>query len=1092
MRHNGRLNIGLLGWAGVLALLAPVGMAQHITGTILGTVKDSSGAVIPAAAVTVTNQDTNIEFKAATEATGDYVAPNLPPGTYTITAEFAGFKKNTVRGVRLLATRTVRIDVALQPGEVTQSIEVQAAAPVVNSENATVGSVMENRLISALPLNGRTIDVLLGLAAGAVSGGGSNPRIAGASYFGGVQFNVDGVNFNDSGNGGSLYSARTGLSPLPSIESIAEFKVDSSNQKAEFEAAASVTLVTKSGSNEYHGAVFAFNRNKAYAANNAYVPPDRPRPPFNRNEFGFALGGPVRKNKTFFFGNYEGLRQRSPTNNRLSVATAAMRDGDFAGLPTIVDPLSGVPFPNNRVPAGRVDPRSNTLIGYVPLPNQPGIGPAGTLSNWIGDTANIIDVNRFGPRLDHRFSDKDSIWGSFNYSRGLPYFIARAVPSAYGNSTSSTLTKSINATHLHTFSPRTLNEFRFAQLRHGWLGLGQNTGFDPRKLFPALYGPVPIGGLPRVDISSHTVIGDRGGTAYRSSQFTTQFIDNFTHVRGRHTLKAGFDIDRFTTHEPPYVYGLAQDEANDASLGRFSFNGRFTNNDLSRAAQPAHAFADFMLGYPVNTYRSTVGGNIRMYHTRYSAYFQDDWQVSRRLTLNLGIRYMVQTSWKERDDNQANFDFGSGKLVVAGDKIAPKALPRMVSAYPIVTAAQAGLQDHLPTDKNNFGPRLGFAFRPFADSKTVVRGGAGIYYNFLPVFIGFNQLSTSNAPFVLAETFESDPGRTPSLTLANPFPGDGKLSPNPSITAVERNMRNSESQQWNLSLEREVSRNLGVRASYVGNKISHLQFYLYPANEPREQVAGATQPRRPYQPWASINLTAGGGDSTIHQLQLEAIQRSYRGLTFQVEFSWNRSLDNTPTVGGPMDPYDKRRDRGNTDGIRRHVLAMAFSYDLPFGPGKPLANAGGALGKIIGGWQVSGITTLMTGNPMSVGFSPTLPGWRGGRADRQGDPTLGRSERSKGRWFDTSAFAVPAPYTYGNSSRNLIFGPGAIASDLSVVKDTKVTELSTVQFRAEFFNLANHANLGNPGTNLSVPATFGRITSASGSRQVQFGVKVLF
>jgi hypothetical protein len=1070
-----------------------MGVAQQITGTILGTVKDVSGGVISSAAVTVTNEDTNITSKAATGANGDYVASNLPPGTYTVTTEFTGFKKNTVKGVRLLATRTARIDVVLDPGDLAQSVEVQATAPVVNSENATVGTVMDGKLVTALPLNGRTIDGLLGLVAGSTGMNGSNPRIAGSAYFGGVQFNVDGVNFNDSGNGGSLYSARTGLSTLPSIESIAEFKVDVSNQKAEFEAAATVTIVSKSGSNEYHGAVFAFNRNKVFAANVPLVPADRARAPFNRNEFGFAMGGPVIKNRTFFFGNYEGLRQRSPTNNRLSVATAAMRDGDFSGLPAIVDPLNGVPFANNRVPVGRIDSRSKTLIGSVPLPNQPGIGPAGTLNNWIGDTANVIDVNRFGPRLDHRFSGKDSIWGSFTYSKGWPYFIARGVPPNYGNSVSSTLTKSVNITHLHSFSPNTMNEFRFAQLRHGFFGAGQNSEFDPKKLFPDLYGPLPYGGLPRIDISNHIVIGDRGGTAFRGSQFTTQYIENFTHVRGRHTFKAGFDIDRFTTHEPPYVYGLAQDEANDAGLGRFSFNGRYTNNDLSKAAQPAHAFADFLLGYPVNTYRSTVGGNAYQRLTRYSAYFQDDWQVSRRLTLNLGVRYMVQTPWSERDGNQANFDFNTGKLVVAGDKFPSKTLERMVSAYPIVTAAKAGLTgDFLETDKNNLGPRLGFAFRPFVNGKTVVRGGAGIYYNFIPVFLGHNQLSTSNAPFVLAENFESDPSQTPSLTLASPFPGAGKLSPNPSITAVERNLKNSESQQWNLSMERDLGGNLGVRASYVGNKISHLPYVFRNINEPKGQMAGATQPRRPYQPWASISMLYAGGDSSFHQLQLEAIQRNYRGLSFQVEYSWNKSLDNTPLTGGTMDPYDNRRDRGNSQGIRRHVFNAASNYELPFGPGKALVNVSGPLGKIVGGWQAGAILSLLTGSPFSAGFSATQPGWLGGRPNMLRNPTLSRSERTPDRWFDTSAFAVPAPYTYGNSSRNMLFGPGTVGLDLSLVKDTKISERFTAQLRGEFFNLANHANLGSPGTNLSVPATFGKVTSASGSRQIQFGMKLLF
>lgn len=431
----------------VFGLLASLGMAQQITGTILGTVQDSSGAVLPAATVTVTNEGTNIQYKAATEATGDYLALNLPPGIYTVTVGSSGFRTNNTKGITLLASRTVRIDVVLDPGTVTETIEVRASAPVVNSENATVGSHMEARIITALPLNGRTIDQLLLLSAGMTTDNPRNPRIGGSAYWGGTQFTVDGANVNDSGNGGALYSARTGLSTLPTIDSISEFKVDSNNQKAEYEAAANVTIVSKSGSNELHGSLYAFNRNKVYAARAAGLPAIQTKPPFNRNEFGATIGGPIRKDKTFFFGDYESLRQRTFSTARLSVATAAMRNGDFTGLPAIIDPLSGNPFPNNRIPAERVDPRSKTLIGFVPLPNLAGIGPAGTLGNWIGDTGQPIDVNRAGARLDHRFSGKDSIWGKFNYSRGWPYFIARGLPPNYGNSVSSTITKNMSATH---------------------------------------------------------------------------------------------------------------------------------------------------------------------------------------------------------------------------------------------------------------------------------------------------------------------------------------------------------------------------------------------------------------------------------------------------------------------------------------------------------------------------------------------------------------------------------------------------------------------------------------------------------------------
>jgi hypothetical protein len=637
-----------------------------------------------------------------------------------------------------------------------------------------------------------------------------------------------------------------------------------------------------------------------------------------------------------------------------------------------------------------------------------------------------------------------------------------------------------------------MNEFRFGWFYHGSVRLGMNTDFDPRTIFPTLYGPLPVGGLPNVAITGHVSIGDYGGST-RGKQFTNQYIDNFTMVRGRHTVKTGIDFGNYRVSSPPGAFGLLSGLAQEAGFGRFTFSGRYTSGNAA-TAQPAQAFADFVLGYPVTTYRASPSAVNLFYQTRYSAYIQDDWQVSPRLTLNFGVRYMVQTSWKERDRAQANFDFASGRLVIPGDQFPPQTQARLVSTYPIVTSQQAGLPDEvLETDKNNWAPRVGFAFRPSGNSHTVIRGGAGFYYNTLPAYIGFRQMGFTNPPFLLSETFEAAAGGVPSLTLDQPFPGAGALSPNPAITAVERDIKNSLAQQWNLTVERELAHNLGFRASYVGNKTSHLPWYNRSINVPEQQAAGTIQPRRPYQPWSDILLLSGGGDSTIHQLQLEGIQRYAYGLTFQAEYSWNRSLDNVPIVGGPQNPYDNRADRGNSDQIRRHIFTMAYSYDLPFGPGKRFASgSAGAMSKLIGGWQVAGITYLRSGTPFSVTFNATQAGWFSSRADQVKDPTLSGSERSISRWFDTTAFTVPAPFTYGNSARNLLFTPGEIVFDVSLLKNTTIKERVSVQFRAEAFNMPNHANFLAPGANVSVPGSFGRIISAAEARVIQFGLKVLF
>jgi hypothetical protein len=664
------------------------------------------------------------------------------------------------------------------------------------------------------------------------------------------------------------------------------------------------------------------------------------------NEFGYTVGGPVLvprlyngKNRTFFFHSYEGLRERTAPNYATSVATEAMRNGDFSGLPAILDPLAGTPFAGNRVPLTRIDSRSKTFIGYVPLPNTPGLGPAGTLTNYRWTIANISDINRWGVRLDHRFSEKDSIWVHLNYSKGFPYFVAVGYPSTYGNWVNGGYsTQSGNLTWNHTFSPRVLNEFRFVYFRHASTRNGLNRDFDPRSLFSALY-PTAYGGLPNINITSHIAIGDYGG-GDPGVQLTPQFIDNITLVRGRHTVKAGMDLAIHKVLSPPFVSGMGSGLANNAALGRFDFNGRYTLDDKTKTAQPAHAFADFLLGYPVSAYRSTTSPNLLLVGPRYSFFVQDDWVVNPRLTLNFGLRYMYQTPWWERNNTISNFDFQSGRLVVQSDKLPSQAQERLVRAYPIVLAAEAGVPvDDIAADRNNFGPRAGFAWRPFGNTRTVVRGGAGVYFNFLPIYIGFRQRGFNNPPFLLGESFEAAAGYTPSITLASPFPGGGAISPNPSLTAVQKNIRNSESYQWNLTLEREVRANLGLRASYVGNHSTHLPWYNYPVNLSRQQISGALQPNRPYQPWSDILVLAGGGNSILHQLQIEAIQRYAHGLNFQLEYSWNRSLDDVPVTGGPQDPYNARTDRGNSDQIRRHILTLTGSHELPFGPGKKFLNS---------------------------------------------------------------------------------------------------------------------------------------------------------
>ncbi len=1086
MQHSSRRGRSLqLALASTLVILfSPASSAQSVSGTILGTVRDSSSAIIAAAPVVVTNQATNIDVRVETNSSGYYVATNLAPGTYTVKVEMSGFSAQIVRDIRLLANREARVDVELSAGVVTEIVEVRASAATVNSENSTIGNVMESAMIHNLPINGRQIDRLVQISAGVTSDSASNPRIAGSSYWGGAQYSVEGIVFNDVNNGGAAYSNR-GLMSFPSVEAISEFKIDSNSQKAEFDGTVSVSVVMKSGSNEFHGSLFEYNRNKAAAAKNFFAT-SLPKPTFNRNEFGGTLGGPILKNRTFFFVDYESMRERSARTNKLSVATQAMRDGDFTGLPQLTDPLSGSPFPENRIPASRITSISSGILKYSPLPNGPGTGAAGTMNNYVENVGNTINIGRLSGRFDHRFSDRDSVSGGFTDSKGDPFFLAQNYPSTYGHwENAGHRSVGLNSTYLHTFTGTTLNEARLGWLYHKGVRFGMNSDVNARDWFPQLSSSLDYGGLPDIRLTGMTNIGDYGRTL--TKQYSLQFTDNFTHIRGSHTIKTGVNIENDRFSRPPSVMGLGSGTANESAFGRFDFSGRYSAG--GGTAQPANVFADYLLGYPSSTYRSAATASLLFYSTRYGAYVQDDWRVSPRVTVNLGVRYFVQTTWRERDNAMANFDFDQNKLVLAGTGVPAQAQPALMAAYPIAS----GGGNQFRTPKNNWGPRAGIAWKPFHSNRTVVRAGGGLYYNMINVAMGFTGLGFSNAPFLLAETFEAAAGKTPSLSFDNPFPGQGKLAANPSISAVDPDLKYGRSMQWNFSVEQEVGSGIGLRASYIGNKTNHLLYYARQANWPAVQAAGTLQSQRPYQPWADISYTTFGGDAFLNQLQLEAIKRYSSGLTFQVEYAWNRSLDDTPISGAPQNPYCNRCDYGNSDQVRRQVFTASYSYDLPFGSGKKfLSNAGRTAGYLVKGWTISGITLLESGTPFSVMFSSSTPGWQSSRADILHDAALDPGERSISRWFDTTAFTNPAPFTYGNSARNALLGPGVITVDLSASKSTMFRDRYVLQIRADFFNMPNHANFGNPGNNRSTTGSFGIITSASDARQIQFGAKLLF
>ncbi len=1057
----------------IFPLLVPILQAQSVTGTMVGTARDAGG-IIAGANLTVTNQGTGVTRSTVTNASGDYVVPNLAAGLYRIRAEHPGYRTITIENINLMLNATVRNDLLFEVGELQETVSVTASTPVVQSETSSVALVIDTHAIESLPVNGRTLDMFIFTAAGnASTDSASNPKIGGAQHWGGSLFTVNGVTINDLGNGGGAYSYATSLATQPSLDTIQEFKVESNSAKAEYGGSVAVSMLTKGGSNELHGSVYEFNRNRELAANAFFNNSiSRPRQPYNRNEFGASAGGPILKNRTFFFLSYEGLRIRNSNPGTFSVPIPEIRGGDFTSYPTIKDPLTKAAFPNNIIPGNRLDSRAVKVLSFVPLPNLPGK----KTYNYAETLLNKIGVNRASARIDQNIDDHNSLFLALNYGKGSPYEVNQYSPRAYGNySNAGFRTKMASLTYTRILSPNMTNELRASYFAHVNIRMGQNQDFDPATLFPQLFTPLPVGGLPTFNITGFTAIKDYGG-ADPNPQITEQIGDTFTWVHGSHVTKAGIDMAFSRVSTNPSVTA--------AALGTFSFNGRYTGN----------AVADLLLGYPTAATRATATPPNVIGQQRYGGYIQDDWKVSPRLTLNVGLRYEMQTQLSERDGSWTNVNLTDGRLVLrtVQNQVPATANQTLLNLYPYVQSEAIGWgSDILLPDHKDWAPRFGFAFRPFRDSKTVVRGGYGIFYNLIAMYQGIYQLGISNPPFRLVQSFTGG-ATAPTISLSNPFSVTPVTTANPVLYAVNRQIRNPYSQQWNLSVERQMPGEIGFRVSYVGNKGNRIPYVNYELNQPNPQRAGNLQELRPFQPWANIYGMMFIGQSITHQMQMEATKRNRNGLFFTTSFSWTKSLDNVGISGSPQDPYNAANDRGPADNIRRFVSYTSVTYDLPFGPGKCFSVGNRVIGKMIGGWRLASVLQFRSGAPFSVGFSPTASGHYASRANAVSSDFY-PEKQTIARWFNPEAFAAPASYTFGNSSRNLLTGPGQTIVDLSVSKNTAITERVQAEFRADFFNLPNHPSFAQPAANVSVPSTMGVITGTTvDARTIQLGMKIRF
>ncbi len=1010
--------------------------AQGYKASILGNVTDQTGATVVGATVTATNTQTNISTSAESDESGSYVIRQLVPGSYRISVGASGFKRASSRGFELQVDQTLRIDVSLEAGVVAEEITVSPDAIVVNTETASLGEVITNREILDIPLNGRNYLSLATLAPGVVpAAAGANPFNINGARSDHVNYLIDGVSNVD----------RRGNQPVasPSIDAIQEFKVITGNFSAEYgrlsDGVISVALL--SGTRTFHGSLFEFHRNDALDAR-SFFDPDTSK--LIRNQFGGVLNGPVASDSTFFLFSYEGLRNREGQTRLARVPTLDERAGIFAA--PIRNPFTRRPFAGNAIPAELISPVASNILSFIPLPNREGA------LNFIANETLREDQDNFIAKLDHYIGDSDQITGRFilnDLDAGLPF---RSSSLTGFGSTRRSRSAQWSVSYTHAFGRNFINEARLGFVRNTFsersVNAGKNTSAET-----GVTGVARGTGLANIVISGLPEIGD---PTFLPDEWTdNEYVvsDSAGIVAGRHQMRFGGDFQR-SQH-----FNLFASFAG----GQIAFIGAFSGNP----------FADFLLGLPVQTIRQVGTNKSYLFSNYYGFYFQDDWNVRSDLTLNLGIRYDLNQPPVEKYDRWANFILSEGRQVRAGEDGFGRRLVR--------------------TDKNNFSPRLGFAWRPGGSAKTVVRGGYGVFTAFDLQFTMYQLLGATAFPFTRLELFQAVAVGNPSLS--DPFPASrpgltpGASSPN----GWEFDNPTPYQQTWSLTVGREFTRSLGVEASYVGTKATHLSTTLN-VNQTIRTPEGNISP---FPGFGRILVQSLGGNSSYNALQLKAEKRFGGGFEFRSSFTWSKAIDDLSFGSAsrlPQDPRNLRAERGLAEFDRRRVWATDFVYELPVGRGRVFGNNfHSALEAILGGWQVNAIIQLYDGRPFTpvVSTANAQAGFAT-RPDRLGSGEV--IDPGINRWFDVTDFSpVPATeFRFGNSGRDILTGPGSIILDASLFKSfTLPLEGHRLQFRAEFFNLPNHANFGQPDARIDQP-TAGVIGSAGPGRQIQFALKYIF
>jgi hypothetical protein len=900
---------------------------------------------------------------------------------------------------------------------------------------------------------------------------GNSVNANGARYEGNA-FLLDGVPIRDE-----IYDR---LTVSPSVDAIEEFKVHTSNYSAEFggHGGAQINISTKAGGNDFHGVVYEFLRNDVLDARNFFDPT---KPEFRQNQFGGSVGGPIRKDKTFFFANYEGSRIFKGITITSALPTDALRMGNFAGMGPIIDPMTGMAFMNDQIPMGRIVGFAQAYLNKIPHASQQVLG-----RNFAGFGNRDVDMNQFTARIDHSFSERDQLFGRFVFSRVNDTEPFPATVDPTGNPLSppgfgqTTFQHSSNLAvgYTHIFNPNFLNEFRFG---YSYLDVGQHSQ-NSSVNFPTQFGfmgtnPAPLGaGFPSIVIPGFSNLGDPTTQLFVGNNLFT-FSDNVVRNFGKHSMRFGGSYKKSNVRTE-FVFN---------SAGQYKFLGVFTNNP----------FADFLLGFPAVATSLTGDPLLHGLGYGFGAYFQDDWRATARLTVNLGIRYDVNSPFKERDNKFANFAPEIGGFVIAGSPghIHPSANPGRFPGVPFKTAQELGYPNALTNgDYNNFAPRVGFAYSPY--STLAIRGGFGIFFdNGLAGgrfgILGFNPPFTGLQLFLNFNPATPIPAQTALVTpAANVVLGQGP----------QKNFPNAYLEEWNLSVEKQLGSSFMVEAAYVGSRGIKLDGTLFP-NQPNASPAPLAGRVRWPVLGVDLEIASPAFDSWYESLTLRAEKRYSGGLVFSGSYTFSKSLD---TNGGSLSNFSDQSngtpqysgniaaEKGRSSFDARHRFVFNGVYDLPFGRGKShLNNYQGAAEKIVGGWQVDTIMVFQSGRPETplIPFDRSNTGANTDRPNVIANPNTG--PRTPNQWFNINAFQLQPLGSFGNSGRGIINGPRYESVDLGIAKITPVNERIGVEFRTEFFNLFNHANFDLPDRQFTTPG-FGQIFSANDPREIQFALKLRF